>query len=220
MKIKKNIKLSKRLLFTSLAAVALLGATQPVLASSMNPYEGHSWFRQDSEMIDGSHWGEEKSETINSVDYDHGRENVEDTSHDKAREYEAGREDGYREGLLGGLFPDTTGWPTEYKEGYLDGYGRGINKHNNQGNGESSQKPKLPPLPDYPWPESPLKPKKPSISDAPELDDDYQRGFKDGRDAHSSKWKLDFSRFNGPKYSDKYKQGYKDGYLSGFSMAR
>ncbi|SQF77734.1 inhibitor of complement-mediated lysis [Streptococcus dysgalactiae subsp. equisimilis] len=34
MKIKKNIKLSKRLLFTSLAAVALLGATQPVLAET------------------------------------------------------------------------------------------------------------------------------------------------------------------------------------------
>lgn len=35
MKIKKILNF-KRLLFTSLAAVALLGATQPVLASSMN----------------------------------------------------------------------------------------------------------------------------------------------------------------------------------------
>ncbi|OCX00138.1 hypothetical protein [Streptococcus dysgalactiae] len=38
MKIKKSIKLSKRLLFTSLAAVALLGATQPVLADINPPY--------------------------------------------------------------------------------------------------------------------------------------------------------------------------------------
>ncbi|OBZ06367.1 hypothetical protein [Streptococcus dysgalactiae] len=143
MKIKKNIKLSKRLLFTSLAAVALLGATQPVLAWSTNPYEGHGWFRQDGEMINGSHWGEEESEAIKPVDYDHGRENVEDTSHDKVREYGEGREAGYRDGLLGELFPNTTDWPTEYKEGYLDGYGRGMNKRNNQGSGEDTSHDKV-----------------------------------------------------------------------------
>ncbi|VGW14634.1 sic family protein [Streptococcus pyogenes] len=134
----KNIKLSKRLLFTSLAAVALLGATQPVLAWSTNPYEGHGWFMQDGDMINGGHWGE-----VKPFDYDQGRENGEDTSHDKVREYGEGREAGYREGLLGGLFPDTTGWPTEYKEGYLDGYGRGMNKRNNQGNGEDTSHDKV-----------------------------------------------------------------------------
>lgn len=152
--------------------MALLGATQPVLAWSTNPYEGHGWFRQDGEMINGSHWGEEESEAIKPVDYDHGRENVEDTSHDKVREYGEGREAGYRDGLLGELFPDTTGWPTEYKEGYLDGYGKGMNKHDNQGDEEGSQKPALPPVPESPWLENPrLTPQRnPQVSD-------YDRGL-------------------------------------------
>ncbi|VHH88756.1 lysis inhibitor protein [Streptococcus pyogenes] len=51
MKVKKNIKLSKRLLFTSLAAVALLGATQPVSAemyTSRNfDWSGDDWSGDD-----------------------------------------------------------------------------------------------------------------------------------------------------------------------------
>ncbi|VHM13064.1 lysis inhibitor protein [Streptococcus pyogenes] len=51
MKIKKNIKLSKGLLFTSLAAVALLGATQPVSAEMYTSrnfgWSGDGWSGDD-----------------------------------------------------------------------------------------------------------------------------------------------------------------------------
>ncbi|VTT01280.1 complement inhibitor protein [Streptococcus dysgalactiae subsp. equisimilis] len=36
-----KIKISKKLLFTSLVAVALLGATQPVSATSMELHQGY-----------------------------------------------------------------------------------------------------------------------------------------------------------------------------------
>ncbi|MBM6547960.1 hypothetical protein [Streptococcus dysgalactiae] len=47
--------------------------------------------------------------------------------------------------------------------------------------------------PDSPWLDSLLRPKKPSISDAPELDDDYQRGFLAGLEARESGRNIDFA---------------------------
>ncbi|KKC22068.1 hypothetical protein WH79_08755, partial [Streptococcus dysgalactiae subsp. equisimilis] len=82
-------------------------------------------------------------------------------------------------------------------------YGRGRNKHNNQSNVESSQKPELPPIPHYPWPDNPrFAPRENS------QESDYDKGFSAGLKAKESGSGIDFVGFSYGGWSDDYKKGY------------
>ncbi|HHJ7666697.1 TPA: hypothetical protein ACQNA7_000854 [Streptococcus pyogenes] len=241
MKIKKNIKLSKRLLFTSLAAVALLGATQPVLADINPPYP---------ELLD-------LGEPLDSGYYTDSSQEPPLLEPPYPELLDLG------EPLDSGYYTDSSQEPPLLEPPYpgllendKDTSERGTNQSSGHDNGDNVHRPELPPLPESPWPEnprlphrpelpplpespwpenprlphrpelprlpespwpdgpfSPFNPKRPSISENPKVDD-YQRGFEDGRKAKSSPYGLDFSRFHGTNYSDQYKKGYRDGYVS------
>ncbi|VGQ47320.1 inhibitor of complement-mediated lysis [Streptococcus pyogenes] len=194
MKIKKNIKLSKRLLFTSLAAVALLGATQPVLADINPPYPE---LLDLGEPLDSGYYTDSSQEPpLLEPPYPGLLENDKDTS-ERGTSQSSGHDNGdnvHRPELP--PLPESP-WPE---------------------NPRLPHRPGLPPVPESPWPDgpfSPFKPKKPSISETPRVDD-YQRGFEDGRKAKSSPYGLDFSRLHeSSTYSEQYKKGYMEGYLKG-----
>ncbi|MGP6360595.1 hypothetical protein [Streptococcus dysgalactiae] len=201
MKIKKNIKLSKKLLFTSLAAVALLGATQPVLADINPPYP---------ELLD-------LGEPLDSGYYTDSSQEPPLLEPPYPELLDLG------EPLDSGYYTDSSQEPPLLEPPYpgllendKDTSERGTNQSSGHDNGDNVHRPELPPLPESPWPDgpfSPFNPKRPSISDNPKVDD-YQKGFEDGRKAKSSPYGLDYSRFHGTNYSDQYKKGYRDDYLS------
>ncbi|MFA1345660.1 hypothetical protein [Streptococcus dysgalactiae] len=61
-----KFKISKTLLFTSLAAVALLGVTQQVSATSMELHQGYYWVEEETGEIDGYPWGLRNWDPLNS----------------------------------------------------------------------------------------------------------------------------------------------------------
>ncbi|ADX24532.1 hypothetical protein SDSE159_09360 [Streptococcus dysgalactiae subsp. equisimilis] len=61
-----KFKISKTLLFTSLAAVALLGVTQQVSATSMELHQGYYWVEEETGEIDGYPWGLRNWDSSNS----------------------------------------------------------------------------------------------------------------------------------------------------------
>ncbi|VGV40260.1 lysis inhibitor protein [Streptococcus pyogenes] len=106
MKVKKNIKLSKRLLFTSLAAVALLGATQPVSAEmytsrnfdwsgddwSGDDWSGDDWYEDD--------WSSDENDWPHdwSSDEDDWSSDENDWPHDWPHDWSSGKKDETEDG--------------------------------------------------------------------------------------------------------------------------
>ncbi|HER1976485.1 TPA: lysis inhibitor protein [Streptococcus pyogenes] len=232
MNIRNKIENSKTLLFTSLVAVALLGATQPVSAETYTSrnfdWSGDDWSGDD---WSGDDWPED------------------DWSSDKKDETEDKTRPPYGEALGTGYEKrDDWGGPgtvatDPYTPPYGGALGTGYEKRDDwRGPGhipkpENEQSPNpshIPEPPQIEWPQwngfdglssgpsdwgqsedTPRFPSEPRVTEKPQhtpqknpQESDFDRGFSAGLKAKNSGRGIDFEGFQYGGWSDEYKKGY------------
>ncbi|MGP6451752.1 hypothetical protein ACR9F1_02725 [Streptococcus dysgalactiae subsp. equisimilis] len=224
MKILKNIKLSKRILFASLAAVALLGATQPVLAEtylfgdSASPEVNQrelEWELPPAPKLPPVPQLPESFDDLWLLDEDRTQPPYGGAllpQQPLAPELPLAPQ--WPELPPAPKLPPVPQLPESFDDLWLLDEDRTQPPYGGALLPQQPLAPELPPLQDSPRPESPSKPNNPSISETPEVDD-YRRGFEDGRNSYSAPYGFEFARLYGSKYSEEYKKGYMAGYLKG-----